>query len=156
MTAGAAFPTITTRMAQEEKKRILFLCTGNSCRSQMAEGLARAIGESSVEVESAGTHPIGVHPRAIAAMKEISIDISGHASKGIDSAMVKWADLIVTLCGDARDHCPVPPAHVRSIHWPIHDPFGAAGSDEAIREEFRRVREDLRGRIEKLLKELGE
>lgn len=152
MTVGGRSHTI---LRMKKKTKILFLCTGNSCRSQLAEGLARALGGDAVEIESAGTHPIGVHPRAIAAMKEIGIDISGHTSKGIDPGMVKRADLVVTLCGDARDHCPVPPPATRSIHWPIRDPFGATGSDEAIREEFRKVREDLKGRIEKLLKEPG-
>lgn len=133
------------------KPVILFLCTGNSCRSQMAEGFARALGRGKVEVYSAGIEPAGLNPRAVAAMAEAGIDISGHSSDPIDPEVLKNADLIVTLCGDARDRCPVTPPTVRREHWPLPDPARAEGGEDEIAAAFRAVRDEIRERVAKLL-----
>ena len=128
--------------------KVLFVCTGNSCRSQMAEGLARAAG---LVAESAGTEPAGfVHPLAIRAMAEIGIDISGQQSKPLDLARARNVDLVVTVCGGAEESCPLIPG-VRRIHWPIPDPAKATGTPERILEQFRGARDDLSRRIQELL-----
>jgi arsenate reductase len=123
--------------------RILFLCVANSARSQMAEGLARALLPASVEVASAGSAPGRLHPLAIEAMDEANIDISGHWSKPLEEVTPGAADLIVTLC--AEEVCPFVPGPVRRLHWPISDP--AAGGDIAA---FRTARDQIRARIEVL------
>jgi arsenate reductase len=128
--------------------RILFLCVANSARSQMAEGLARAILPAAVEVASAGSDPGRLNPLAVAAMAEIGIDISGHWSKPLSAVAPETADLIVTLC--AEEVCPFVPGPVRRLHWPIEDP--AAANDLAA---FRRARDRIRARIEGLADELG-
>ena len=133
-------------------KRILFLCTGNSCRSQMAEGLARHLGEGKVEVLSAGVTPAGfVNPRAVESMREIGIDISRQTSKALDPQLLNTLDLLVTVCGHAEAACPAAPAGVRHLHWPIPDPFHAGGSEEEIKRQFRAIRDDLQARIAALL-----
>lgn len=123
--------------------RILFLCVANSARSQMAEGLARAILPDSVEVASAGSAPAILNPLAVEAMGEAGVDIAGHRSKSVDDVAPETADLIVTLC--AEEVCPVVPGAVRRLHWPIADP--AAGGDIAA---FRTARDQIRARIEVL------
>lgn len=133
------------------KKKVLFLCTGNSCRSQMAEGFARAFAGDRWEVYSAGLEPAGVNPRAIQVMREVGIDISGQTSDPIDKALLSEVDLIVTLCGDAAERCPVTPPNIRRLHWPIEDPARATGSEEEIMAKFRQVRDDIRRRIVSLL-----
>jgi arsenate reductase len=135
------------------KKKVLFLCTGNSCRSQMAEGFARAFAGDRWEVYSAGLEPAGVNPRAIQVMREVGIDISGQTSDPIDKALLSEVDLIVTLCGDAAERCPVTPPNIRRLHWPIEDPARATGSEEEIMAKFRQVRDDIRRRIVSLLSE---
>jgi arsenate reductase len=135
-------------------RKILFVCTGNSCRSQMAEGFGRALSDGNVEVKSAGTSPVGVHPAAIATMKEVGIDISGHASTLLTPQMVKDTDVIVTLCSSARDNCPAIPPGVRRFHWDIANPDRFYISEEARRREFGRVRDEIKSRIEKFLTEL--
>ncbi len=126
---------------------VLFLCTANSCRSQISEGLFRALAPEGWEVESAGTNPVGhVHPGAIATMKEAGMDISGQQSKGIDPGMYGRASVIVTVCGHADQRCPIPPPGTVKIHWPIEDPVASAS--------FREVREELRRRIVELIAEL--
>lgn len=135
---------------------ILFLCTGNSCRSQMAEGFARALAGDRADILSAGIEAHGKNPRAIAAMAEVGIDISGQASTRLDESMLARADLLVTVCGHADEHCPVLPPGKRRIHWPLPDPARATGSEDEIRAEFRAVRDDIRARVEALLSaELG-
>jgi arsenate reductase len=128
--------------------KVMFLCTGNSCRSQMAEGLAREIGRGMIEAHSAGLIPVGVHPRAIAAMKEIGIDISGQWSKGIDEKFLREMDAVITLCGNAEEACPLTPPEVKRLHWPIKDPVGTVGTEEVIMREFRRARDEIRNKIE--------
>lgn len=136
------------------KSKILFLCTGNSCRSQMAEGFARALAGDQWEVHSAGTAPAGVNPRAVKAMAEAGVDISVHTSKAIDPDLLKSADAVITLCGDAAESCPVTPPGVKRIHWPLPDPARAAGTEEEIMAAFRAVRDEIKERVIALKKEL--
>ena len=134
--------------------RILFLCTGNSCRSQMAEGFARHLGGGIVEASSAGIEAHGQNPRAIRAMAEIGIDISGQESTVVTDGMIEEVDLVVTVCGHADAHCPVLPPGVEKLHWPFDDPAQATGSEEEIMTEFRRVRDEIGTRIEAWLRQL--
>lgn len=134
--------------------RILFLCTGNSCRSQMAEGFARVLGGGNVDARSAGIEAHGKNPRAIAAMAEVGIDISGQESTIVTDAMLDWTDLVVTVCGHADEHCPVLPDGARKLHWPLDDPASTTGSDEEIETVFREVRDEIRDRVDGLVHEL--
>ncbi|MCK9530559.1 MAG: arsenate reductase (thioredoxin) [Gammaproteobacteria bacterium] len=134
---------------------LLFLCTGNSCRSQMAEGWGRHFGGNAIEVQSAGIEAHGKNPRAIAVMREAGIDISGQESTRLTPAMLAWADVVVTVCGHADEHCPVLPAGTRKIHWPLNDPAKAQGSEEAIMAVFRATRDDIRGRVEGIMRQLA-
>ncbi|MDK2887743.1 MAG: hypothetical protein PWP72_621 [Thermoanaerobacter sp.] len=133
------------------KKKVLFLCTGNSCRSQMAEGFARAMAQDKWDVYSAGTAPAGVNPRAVQVMAEAGIDISGQKSKAIDPEILNSADVVVTLCGDAYESCPLTPPTVKRIHWPLEDPARAAGTEEEIMARFRAVRDEIKKRVAELL-----
>lgn len=128
------------------KKTIYFLCTGNSCRSQMAEGFAKKY-LSNWEVRSAGIEAHGLNPNAVKAMKEIGIDISNQKSEIIDHAFLNQATLAVTLCGDAADNCPVTPPHVLREHWGFDDPAKAKGTKEEIWQEFKRVRDEISEKI---------
>ncbi|WP_376693987.1 arsenate reductase (thioredoxin) [Wenzhouxiangella sp. EGI_FJ10409] len=130
---------------------ILFLCTGNSCRSQMAEGFARAIAGERAGVASAGIEAHGQNPRAVAVMREAGVDISQQQSTRVDDDMLAAADLVVTVCGHADEHCPVLPPGVRRVHWPLPDPARASGSEDDIMAQFRTVRDDIRGRVQELL-----
>ncbi len=134
---------------------ILFLCTGNACRSQMAEGWARQLGQGRVGVESAGIEAHGKNPRAITVMQEAGVDISEQASTRVSDEMLEWADLLVTVCGHADEHCPVTPADLKRIHWPLSDPAKASGTEEEIMAVFRASRDDIRQRVEQLLKDIG-
>lgn len=130
---------------------VLFLCTHNSSRSQMAEGLLRARGGGRYVVYSAGTQPRSVHPLAIAAMREIGIDISeaaGHRAKGMGEFAGQEIDLVVTVCDDAAEECPFFPGARRQEHWGFPDPSAATGSEEERLAVFRRVRDAIAGRIE--------
>ena len=127
-------------------RRILFLCVANSARSQMAEGLARALLGERAQVQSAGSRPSSVNPYAIEVMRELGIDLSGQRSKSIDEIDVAALDLIVTLC--AEEICPVPPPGARRLHWPIPDPASDPGlSPEALRDRFRSARDEIRARL---------
>lgn len=132
-------------------RRVLFLCTGNSCRSQMAEGFLRALYGDRIEALSAGAEPAGyVHPKAIAAMHEVGIDISQQTSKSIREFLPPAGtlpDVIIGVCSTADENCPVFPAAVERWHWPFDDPFHARGTDEQKDAEFRRVRDQIRDRI---------
>ena len=130
---------------------ILFLCTGNSCRSQIAEGWARHIGRDAVSVESAGIEAHGKNPRAIAAMLEAGIDIAGQESTIVDDRMLQRADIVVTVCGHADEQCPVLPPSITKLHWPLTDPAKATGSDEEIMREFRATRDEIEQRVRELL-----
>ena len=128
-------------------KRILVLCTGNSARSQMGEGLFRDAGGGEYEVASAGTHPGRVRPEAIAVMREIGIDISGHRSKSVDEFSGQRFDYIVTVCDNARDQCPVFPGRAERVHWSLEDPAAVRGSEPERLAAFRRIRDELRERV---------
>jgi arsenate reductase len=130
-------------------KRILFLCVANSARSQMAEGLARKMLGSDVEVLSAGSRPSKVNPYAIEAMSEIGIDISGHRSKSVDEVDAAPVDTVITLCAD--EVCPILPGRVQRLHWPIPDPASddPAISAEDLRRRFRVARDEVQARIAK-------
>lgn len=138
----------------EHKTRILFLCTGNSCRSQMAEGWARHLGAGDVEAASAGIEAHGKNPRAIAVMAEAGVDITGQESTRVSEAMIRDADVVVTVCGHADEHCPVLPAGVRKLHWPLEDPAKATGSEAEIMAAFRQTRDVIRERVGRLLADL--
>lgn len=133
---------------------LLFLCTGNSCRSQMAEGWARHLAPNWLNVDSAGIEQHGKNPRAIAIMEEAGIDISGQESTRLTSAMLQHADYVVTVCGHADEHCPVLPDGVRKEHWPLDDPAKASGTEEEIMKVFRASRDDIRRRVEDLISRL--
>ena len=130
---------------------ILYLCTGNSCRSQIAEGWTRKLGGDRVEVQSAGIEAHGKNPRAIKVMQEAGIDISGQESTIVSEEMLNLADVVVTVCGHADEQCPVLPAGVKKVHWPLTDPAKATGSESEIMNEFRATRIDIEKRVRGLL-----
>ncbi|MBR3120538.1 MULTISPECIES: arsenate reductase (thioredoxin) [Oceanobacillus] len=130
-------------------KTIYFLCTGNSCRSQMAEGWAKKYLGDGWEVKSAGIEAHGLNPNAVKAMKEVDIDISKQNSEIIDTEFLNNATLAVTLCGDAADKCPVTPSHVRREHWGFDDPAKAKGTEEEKWKVFQRVRDEIEERIKR-------
>jgi arsenate reductase len=132
------------------KKRVLILCTGNSARSQMAEGLLRNDAGERFEVESAGTKPGHVRPEAIAVMKEIGIDISKHRSKSVDEFAAESFDYVLTVCDSARETCPVFPGHGSRIHHSFDDPAALQGSEEERLALFRRVRDEIREYLKEL------
>lgn len=136
------------------RKRVLFLCTGNSCRSQMAEGWARHFGGDALEVRSAGIEAHGKNSRAIVVMREAGIDISAQESTRLTDAMLAGLDLVVTVCGHADEHCPVLPPGVKKVHWPLADPARASGSEEEVMAVFRLSRDDIRERVRTLVAEL--
>ncbi|MDP2279079.1 MAG: arsenate reductase ArsC [Nitrospirota bacterium] len=134
--------------------KVMFLCTGNSCRSQMAEGLAREFGKGLIEPFSAGLLATRVHPIAIAVMKELGIDISMQKSKTINMRLLNEMDVIITLCGNAEASCPMTPPHIKRLHWPIADPVGTIGFEEKIMNEFRKTRDEIKEKILILTKTL--
>lgn len=129
-------------------KRILVLCTGNSARSQMGEGLFRHIGGKGWEVHSAGTKPSLVRPEAIAVMREIGVDLSGHRSKSVDEFTGQVFDYVVTVCDNAQNNCPVFPATAERIHWSFEDPAAVEGEEAARIGAFRRIRDEIREKVE--------
>jgi arsenate reductase len=133
---------------------ILFLCTGNSCRSQMAEGWARHLGGDAFRIQSAGIEAHGKNPRAIRVMQEVGIDISQQESTRVTDAMLEQADLVVTVCGHADEHCPVLPPDTRKQHWPLSDPAKAPGTEEQVMQVFRASRNEIRQRVQSLLDSL--
>jgi arsenate reductase (thioredoxin) len=145
------------KTSNTQTERVLFLCTHNSSRSQMAEGLLRARGGKRYEVFSAGTHPRGVHPLAIKAMAELGIDISeqaGHRAKGIEAFEgAPPMDLVVTVCDEAAEECPYFPRGRRQEHWGFPDPSAATGSEEERLAVFRRVRDAIAVRIEAFVRQ---
>lgn len=134
-------------------KRVLILCTGNSARSQMAEGLLRHQAGDRYEVFSAGTHPSAVRREAIAAMKEIAIDISGHRSKSIAGFAGQEFDFVITVCDNANESCPLFPGRTQRLHWPFEDPAALQGSEQERLAAFRTVRDQIRERISVFLNE---
>jgi len=134
----------------EGKIKVLFLCTGNSCRSQIAEGWANHLKSDVIEAYSAGIRPIGVNPKTIKVMAEAGVDISDHASKHIDDLAGIDFDYVVTVCDNAREQCPVFPGKVKLFHKSFDDPYFATGSEEEIMAEFRRIRDQIKAFVEKL------
>ena len=132
----------------------MFLCTANSCRSQIAEGFARELGRDLIEVYSAGLMAAGVHRRAAAVMKELRIDITGQQSKEIDPVLLRKMDLVITLCSHAEEYCPTTPPEVKRLHWPVRDPVGTVGTEEEIISDFRRARDEIRGKIQRLIRDI--
>lgn len=135
---------------------LLFLCTGNSFRSQMAEGWAKHFCGSRLSVESAGIEAHGKNPRAIAVMREAGIDISGQESTILTDDMLDRADYLVTVCGDADERCPLLPPGTLKEHWPLSDPARGTGTEEEIMEVFRATRDEIKRRVEELIKRLEE
>jgi arsenate reductase len=132
--------------------RVLFLCTGNSCRSQMAEGLLRRIVPPAVvEVASAGTNPKPVHPDAVRIMREILVDISAQRSKSLDQFLDYEFDFVITLCDEAQEACPTFPGAAQHLHWSLPDPAAAHGAEEERLAAFRAVRNDLATRMDGML-----
>jgi len=129
------------------KPRVLILCTGNSARSQMGEGLLRHMAGDRVEVHSAGTRPGSVRPEAVAAMAEVGIDIRHHRSKHVDEFAGQPFDYVITVCDHANESCPVFPAGTHRIHWSFEDPAAAAGDEAHRLAAFRRVRDQIAQRL---------
>ncbi len=135
--------------------RILFVCTGNSARSQMAEGFARLLGQGKIEAHSAGMEPSRLNPFAVTAMREKGIDISHQRSKAFDETLARRMDVVVTVCGNADERCPVLPPEVKKLHWPLEDPAAAKGTDAEILATFRKSRDEIETRILELTRHLG-
>jgi arsenate reductase len=131
--------------------RVLILCTGNSARSQMAEGLLRFDGGERFQVESAGVEPTSVRTEAIEVMREIGVDISGHRSKSIEEFTGREFDYVITICDNANERCPVFPGNVKRIHWSFEDPAAAIGDEGKRLNVFRRVRDEIRERLRRSL-----
>jgi arsenate reductase len=139
---------------ERKKIKVMFLCTANSCRSQIAEGFAKHFGRGVIEPYSAGLFAFYVHPRAIAVMKEAGIDITNQKSEELDSSLINTMDIIITLCGHAEETCPATPPGIKRMHWPIKDPVGTVGTEEEIMGEFRRARDEIKTKIESLVSEI--
>jgi arsenate reductase len=147
LTESVASSTLVIYM----KKKILVLCTGNSCRSQMAEGYLRLFAGDKAEVYSAGVEAHGVNPRAIATMKEDDVDISGHTSNNIDEYRNIDFDFVITVCDNARERCPFFPANAKKFHRNFSDPAQATGTEEEIKGRFREVRQQIKDYCEKFV-----
>jgi len=135
------------------KQKVLFLCTGNSARSQMAEGLLRSMAGDRFEVFSAGIEPAGLNPLAVKAMAEIGIDISRHRSKHAKEYLGQGFAYLVTVCDDANEHCPIFPGVVYRCHWGLEDPALATGTDGERLAVFRRVRDEIKARLEEFVRD---
>ena len=136
------------------KPKVLFLCTGNSCRSQIGEGLLRHLAGEHFDVFSAGVKPSKVHPISIIVMNEIGVDISGQTSDDVNDYLGVGIDIVISVCDHAAATCPVFPGDVQRIHWSIKDPYHGWDVDESKLPDYRATREDLKSRIEALLKEI--
>lgn len=127
------------------KPLILILCTGNSCRSHLAEGILRAAAGDLIQVASAGSNPAGyVHPKSIEVMKELGIDITSHHSKHMNEFLDRPVDTVITVCGNADQACPMFPGQLHRFHWGFDDPAHATGTEEEVLNEFRRVRDQIK------------
>lgn len=142
--------TVRVFLPAARPRRVLFLCTANSCRSQMAEAFARRLAPHDVKIYSAGTAPKAIHPLAIRAMEEVGIDMADQRSKGIEDVPLESVDLVVTLCGEAAESCPPTPKKAARLHWPLPDPATASGDEETVLKTFREVRDEILSRVEKL------
>ena len=136
-----------------KKKKVLFICTGNACRSQIAHGLLNKFLSSKFEAFSAGSHPSKVHPSSIAVMKEIGIDISHHSSDHIDDYLSKGIDIVITVCDNANNSCPTFSDNVKRIHWTINDPLKNLNFDLNELDTFRETREEIKSRLLKFIQE---
>ena len=138
------------------RKRVLFICTANSCRSQMAEGIARHSHGALLEAYSAGSQPTSVHPLAIKVMAEVGIDVSNQRSKSVNEFAGQEFDYVISLCSDlGGETCPVFPGGARdSLHWGLRDPAGAKGSEEEVLPVFRQVRDQIRAKLGEFVNEL--
>lgn len=132
---------------KSENRKVLFLCTGNSARSQMAEGFLRHEAGDRFEVVSAGTHPTTVRPEAVAVMSELGIDISGHRSKSVDEFAGANFDYVITVCDNANEACPVFPAKTQRLHWSFEDPAAVKGSRKERKAAFRKIRDQILHRL---------
>jgi arsenate reductase len=139
-------------MSENKLYKVMFLCTGNSCRSQMAEGLARELGNGTIEPYSAGLIPAGINPNAITVMNEIGIDISGQKSEAIDDDLSNKMDVIMTLCGHADAACPAIPGGIKRFHTPVNDPVEAVGTEEEVLAAFRKSRDEIKDKINDLIR----
>ncbi|SDC04266.1 arsenate reductase [Melghirimyces thermohalophilus] len=139
-----------------KKKTIYFLCTGNSCRSQMAEGFGKRILGDRFNVYSAGIEAHGLNPKAVKVMAEKGVDISDQTSEIIDPEILNNADYVITLCGDANDKCPMTPPHVKRQHWGFDDPAKMEGTEEEVWAVFQRVRDQIEERIHSFAEETKE
>lgn len=138
----------------EKKPLIYFLCTGNSCRSQIADGFLNALGSDKYEVKSAGLEAHGLNPRTVQVMQEAGVDISKNTSDVIDPHILNRADYVITLCDHADEHCPViSNKNVTKWHWGFDNPAKATGTEEEIMNQFRTVRDSIKSRIEQFVKE---
>ena len=135
----------------KRKVRVLFVCTGNSARSQMAHAWARHLGAGWLEADSAGVAPKGIHPCTVTVMREVGVDVSAHVSKPLTPELIAWADLVVTVCAHADAQCPVIPVGTQKRHWPVADPAMFAGDDARALPMFRAARDELRERVEGIL-----
>ncbi|WP_168121761.1 arsenate reductase (thioredoxin) [Paenibacillus sp. HB172176] len=136
------------------KPLVYFLCTGNSCRSQIADGFMNTLGGDKYEVKSAGLEAHGLNPRAVQVMKEAGIDISGNQSNVIDPEILNRSTYVITLCGHADEHCPViMNPNVTKMHWGFEDPAQAKGTEEEIMAQFRSVRDAIKSRIEAFVRD---
>ncbi|MFI5338270.1 MAG: arsenate reductase ArsC [Candidatus Methylomirabilales bacterium] len=134
--------------------RVMFVCTGNSARSQMAEGFVRYIGRGRIEACSAGMEPSQLNPFAVTVMQEKGVDISGQRSKGFDEALARRMDVVVTVCGNADERCPILPPEVTRLHWPLEDPAAAQGTEAEILSNFREIRDQIEARVQELVRTL--
>ena len=137
----------------ENKTKVIFICTGNSCRSQMAEGLLRDMAGDRFEIFSAGSHPSRLHPASIIVMAELGIDISNHSADSIDEYLDKNIDIVISVCDNARQACPTFPGNIARIHWSIDDPFHGWGADPVDLKPYQVTRQILKEKIESFLKE---
>ncbi|MBN8730196.1 MAG: arsenate reductase ArsC [Acidobacteria bacterium] len=133
------------------QQRVLILCTGNSARSQMAEGLLRSMAGDRYDVCSAGTRPSFVRPEAIAALRDLGIDITSHRSKSVDEFLGSAFDYVITVCDNARENCPVFPANTKHIHWSFEDPAAVEGDEAARLAAFRGIRDQIAARFREFL-----
>jgi arsenate reductase (thioredoxin) len=142
------------RPRKPDMRRILFLCTGNSCRSQIAEGFGRIMIPNGNEVYSAGIAPVGIHPLTVQVMKEAGLDLHSQKSKGLSSIPLDKISTVITLCGHAEEHCPTFPANVERHHWPIKDPVRVRGTDEEVLRAFRMAREEIRNCVKEYMEKI--
>lgn len=134
-----------------KKKKVLFICTGNACRSQIAHGLLRDMAGNRFEVFSAGSHPSRVHPMSIVVMEEVGVDISHHTSDYVDDYLDEGIDIAITVCDNANQACPTFPGEVERIHWSIDDPFKGWNFDTSQMDSFRETRREINERLETFL-----